>query len=177
MEKSIKSSALNYGLYLGVILSIFTVLGYVFNIEILINFWITMLLLPLIIIAFGIVSTAKAKSILEGFINFKEAFSSYFITVAIGIIISTLVTVILFNFIDPEAADQLKEILIEKVTAMMEKFGSPAEATTEAIDKIENQDTFGFGTQIKSLAQSLIFFAIIGLIVAAIMKKKKPNLE
>ena len=175
MEKSIKSSAITYGVYLSCVLALFTVLGYVIKIEILVNFWLTMLILPLIIIVFGIISTAKAKGLLSGFINFKQAFSSYFITVAIGIMISTLVTIILFNFIDPEAAEQLKELMIEKVVVMMEKFGAPEEATTEAITQIENQDTFGLGTQFKSLAQSLIFFAIIGLIVALSFKKTDPN--
>ena len=51
----------------------------------------------LAVIAFGVVSTAKSKSIMEGFLTFKEAFSAYFITVAVGIIISQVVSFILFG--------------------------------------------------------------------------------
>ena len=175
MENSIKSSAINYGLYLGAALSLFTVIGYAVNLALLVNFWLTMLLLPLIIIAFGVVSTAKSKSILGGFLSFKQAFSSYFITVAIGILISTTITIIIFNFIDPNAAIEVKRILVENITNMMEGFGAPAEAVAQSIEQNENQDTFGLGTQLKSLAQSLIFFAVIGLIVALIMKKSNPD--
>ena len=170
-KATIKSIALNYGLYLGGFLSLFTVLGYALNLELLVNFWFTLLLLPIIIIIVGIVSTAKSKSILNGFLSFKQAFSSYFITVAVGLMLSTVMTLIIFNFIDPEAAVELKTILVEKSINMMEGFGAPPEAIAENVEKIESQDTFGLATQLRSLAQSLIFFTVIGLIVAAIMKK------
>ena len=176
MENSIKSSAINYGLYLGAFLALFTVIGYALNLELLVNFWLTLLLLPIIIIVLGIVSTAKSKSLLNGFLSFKQAFSSYFITVAIGILISTVVSIIIFNFIDPDAANTLKELIVEKTINFMEGMGAPAESMAEAVENIESQDTFGFGTQLKSLAQSLVFFAVIGLIVAAIMKKN-PETE
>jgi len=171
MENSIKSNAINYGLYLGALLALFTVLGYALNLELLVNFWLTLLLLPIIIIIIGIISTAKSKGLLNGFLSFKQAFSSYFITVAIGLLISTAVSIIIFNFIDPDAANTLKELIVEKTINFMEGMGAPAESMAEAVENIESQDTFGFGTQLKSLAQSLVFFAVIGLIVAAIMKK------
>jgi len=177
MENTIKSSAINYGLYLGAILCLFTIIGYAINLELLVNFWLTLLVLPIIIIVFGIISTAKSKSLLNGFISFKQAFSSYFITIAIGILISTALSIILFNFIDSDAALELKELIVEKTVNFMEGMGAPAEAIAEGVQKIEDQDTFGLGTQLKSLAQSLIFFAVIGLIVGAIMKKNNPDTE
>ena len=82
MEKSTKSIAINTGLYLDLLLSAFTIIAYAFSIELLINFWIVLLILPLISIVFGIVSASKIRKALGGFMNFKQAFSSYFITVA-----------------------------------------------------------------------------------------------
>jgi hypothetical protein len=177
MQDTIKSNAINYGLYLGGLLSLYTVLGYALNLELLVNFWMTLLILPLVIIGFGIVSTAKANSLLNGFLNFKQTFSSYFITVAIGLMISTVLSIIIFNFIDPDAAIEIKEILVEKLVNMMEGFGAPPEKIAEEVEKIENQDTFALGIQLKSLAQSLVVFAIIGLLVAAVMKKTNPDAE
>ncbi|WP_452218836.1 DUF4199 domain-containing protein [Lacinutrix undariae] len=175
MEKKLKSIALNYGVYLGVLLVLITVVAYVANLELLVNFWLNLIILPLTIITFGIVSALKAKSLLNTFISFKQAFSSYFITVAIGLIITTVVTVILFNFIDPDAAIQLKEISIQKSTELMENLGAKASDIEKAITTIEEQDTFAIVTQFRALAQSLIFFVIIGLIIAVSMKKKDPN--
>ena len=83
MENSIKSSAINYGLYLGGALSLITIAIWFIDINLMANMWLGILIL-LAVVAVGVVSTAKAKSIQEGFLSFKEAFSSYFITVAIG---------------------------------------------------------------------------------------------
>jgi len=175
MEKTIKSSAINFGLYLAATLCLITILIYAIDITLFVNFWLTLLLLPIITIGFGVFSTAKSKGVNQGFLSFKQAFSSYFITVAIGILISSVFSIILFNFIDPDAAIQLKEIAIEKVISVMEGFNTPADEIAKQVEAMENQNTFSVGTQTLQLAQSLIFFAIIGLIVAAIMKRKNPD--
>jgi len=175
MEKSIKSSAINYGVYLAIILILFTVIGYAFKLDLLVNYWFMLLILPVTIIAFGVVSTAKAKSMLGGFMSFKQAFTAYFIPVALAVSASTLFSILLFNFIDPEAAEQIKQILIDKTQSFMEGVGATQTQIEESIRPIREQDTFAFTTQLRSLAQSLVFFIVIGLIVALIMKKKDPN--
>jgi hypothetical protein len=174
MEKSIKSSAINYGLYLGGALSLITIAIWFVDINLMANMWLGIFLL-LAIIAFGVVSTAKSKSLNGGFLSFKEAFSSYFITVAIGIAISSIVSMILFSYIDPEAAKQIQQLTIESTINMMEGFGAPAEAIAEAVEKIESQNQFSIVNTLKSLAWGFLFQAIIGLIVALIMKKSNPD--
>jgi len=174
MEKSIKSSAINYGLYLGIALSLITITIWFVNLNLMANIWLGIGIL-LAAIAFGVVSTAKSKSIMNGFLTFKEAFSSYFITIAVGVIISQVVSFILFNFIDPDAAKQIQQITIDSTVNMMEGFGAPAETIAEAVEKIENTDQFSVVSVLKSSAWSLVFQAVIGLIVALIMKKSNPD--
>lgn len=172
---SIKSNAINFGLYLGGALSLFTILGYGISLEILISYWVTLLIMPLAIIGTGVFAILNSKKSLGGFINFKQAFSAYFITVAVAMIISTIVSVVIFNFVDPDAAVEIKRIVVEKTITTMENMGAPSEAIAETIIPLEEQDMFGVMTQFRSLAGSLMFFAIIGLIAAAIMKKKNEN--
>ncbi len=174
MENSIKSNSINRGLYLGGFLVLVTVLGYVLNMELLVKWWLGILLL-LVIVIVGIVSVAKAKDILEGFISFKQAFTAYFVTVAIGVLISVVFNIILFVFIDPEAAQQLQQQIIDNTVNMMEGFGAPADAIAEQVDKMESQNQFSLGTQLMSIAWQLLIYAVIGLIVAAIMKKSNPD--
>ncbi len=174
MENSIKSSAINYGLYLGGILSLITVAIWFIDINLMANMWLGISLL-LAIIAFGVVSTAKSKSIQEGFLTFKQAFSSYFITVAIGIAISSFVSMILFNYVDQEAAKAIQQLTVESTISMMEGFGAPPETIAEAVEKIESQNQFSIVNTLKSLAWGFLFQAIIGLIVAAIMKRSNPD--
>ncbi|MGK0252647.1 MAG: hypothetical protein ACI9OE_000088 [Mariniflexile sp.] len=176
MEKTLKSIATNYGLYLGVLLALLTVVSYAVNLELLTNMWYGFFIL-LAIIVFGIVSVAKSKQAQNGFATFKEAFTSYFITVLLGLVISTFVSYLLFNFIDTEASEVLKEKTIEKTVQMMESFNVPNEGIAEAVEKIESQDQFSIGNIIKGLAGYLVFFSIIGLIVAAAMKKSNPDTE
>lgn len=177
MKKEMKSNAINYGLYLGAGLSVYTILCYGINLELLVNFWIAFIIIPIAVITTGVFSILKSKSLNDGHLSFKEAFSSFFITIAIALIIHTLVNIIIFNFVDPEAALRLKEVIVQKTFTMMENFNAPAEAMSEAIEEIENQDSFGIPTQIRGLAQSIAFFSIIGLIVAAIMKKPKESID
>ena len=73
--------------------------------------------------------------------------------------------------------NEIKEIAISKVESFLERMNRPADEIAEAVDKIESQDTFALGIQLKSLAQSLVVFAIIGLLVAAVMKKTNPDAE
>ena len=123
MEKSLRSSAINYGVYIGLILSGFTIIAYIIDITLLTKWWIGILLF-LAIIIIGIVSVAKAKAILEGFISFKQAFSTWFITIVVGMLISTIVSIVLFNFIDPSAAEIVKEKTIESAVGNDGKFWS-----------------------------------------------------
>ena len=175
MEQSIKSSSINQGLYLGIILSAFTIIGYVVSLDLFTKWWFGILLL-LLVITFGIISSMKAKKILNGFISFKNAFAAYFLTILIGIVISSIVSIIIFNVVDPEAAGILQEKIIENQMAMMERFGAPQEAIDQAMQDIEaNGSMYSMGNILKSVAYQLVGFSIVGLIVALVVKRKDPD--
>ena len=174
MENSMKSSAINYGLYLGGAMAIVTVIIYALNVELLANMWLGIGLL-LMAVAVGIVAAAKSKSLNEGFLSFKEAFSSYFITVVIGILISSVISYILFNIIDPEASKAIQDKIIENSISMMEGFGAPAEVIADQVAEMESQNQFSLGNILKGLAFQAVLYSVIGLIVSAIMKKSKQD--
>jgi hypothetical protein len=174
MEKSLKSIATNYGLYLGVTLALITVLTYAVQLELLSNMWLGIAIL-VVIIVFGIISVAKVKQAQNGFASFKESFTSFFITVLIGFLISTIVSFLIFNVVDPEAAEILKQKTIEQTVEMMEGFNAPVESIDQTVENMESQNQFGIAGMLKNLAFQLVLFSIIGLIVAAAMKKNNPD--
>ncbi len=176
MEKSLKSIATNYGLYLGTLLALITVLAYAIDIGLLTNMWVGIFIL-IVIIVFGIISVAKTKQAQNGFASFKEAFTSYFITVLLGLLISTLVSYLLFNFIDTDAAEVLKQKTIEQTVQMLEGFNSPTDVIDQTVEQIESQNQYSLGNIAKGLAGYLVLFSIIGLIVAAAMKKSNTDAE
>ncbi|WP_298345299.1 DUF4199 domain-containing protein [uncultured Algibacter sp.] len=174
MEKSLKSIATNYGLYLGVFLALITVIAYAVNLELLTNMWLGIAIL-LVIVVFGIIAVAKVKQSQNGFASFKESFTSFFITVLIGLLISTVVSFLIFNVIDTGAAETLKQKTIEQTVQMMEGFNAPVDAIDKTVEQMESQNQFGIVGILKSLAFQLVLFSIIGLIAAAAMKKNNPD--
>jgi hypothetical protein len=175
MEKSLKSSALNYGLYLGLILAAITIIGYSVSLDLFTEWWLGIFILILVIV-FGIISAMSAKKLLKGFISFKNSFTAYFITVLIGLLISSVVSFVIFNVVDPEAASILQEKIMEMQVAGMEKFGMPQEGIDEAVRKIqENGSMYSMMNILKSIAFQLIGFSIVGLIVAAVVKRNDPD--
>ncbi|MFK5981957.1 MAG: DUF4199 domain-containing protein [Flavobacteriaceae bacterium] len=175
-EISLKKSSVNYGIILGAILGITTTLIYVIDIELLTKWWLGIILF-FIAIAVGIVSVAKTKSLLGGIMSFKEAFTSYFITMAIGLLINVIVGILIFVVIDPDAAAFLQERIIEMSRSMMESFGAPEEEINKAIADMEGNNSYSFGSQLQAYVFQLVFYSVFGLLVALIMRKKDPSLE
>ena len=167
MEKSIKSIATNNGLYLGLLLTLVYVIAYAVNLELLTKWWIGIGLLIAIVI-FGIVSISKTKSALGGFISLKEGFTAYFIT--------SIVSIVLFNFIDPDAAITLKEKTIEATAETMRNWNAPEESIIQTVEQMREQpNQFSIGSVLQSLVIQLVIYSIIGLIAALIMKKSDDN--
>lgn len=174
MDQSVKTSALNYGLYLGLALSLVTVIIYATNLEIFVKWWFGIGLFVLIIVA-GIMSSVKSKQIQNGIISFKDAFGSYFLTVLVGTVVSTIVSYIIFNVVDPDAAKELNEQILIVTKQSMERFGAPQEAINEALAKAREQDNFAIGNRLKSMGISLVVYSVFGLIAAAVIKKSPEN--
>ncbi|MBT8274401.1 MAG: DUF4199 domain-containing protein [Bacteroidia bacterium] len=174
MEKTLKSIAMNYGLYLGLALTLTTVLVYATNLDIFVK-WQFSIALFLLVLIVGFISITKAKKAQGGFISFKEAFTSFFITVAVGTIISSVVGLIIFTIVDPEAAEQLNEKILIATKESMERFGAPDETIKEQLAKARDKDNFSIGTTLTNYVIGLVIYSIFGLIGAAIFKKKNAD--
>jgi hypothetical protein len=175
MEKTIKSSAINLGLYLGGLLALSSILAYALYLDLFTKWWygIGMMLL---IIVIGVYSAVKSKKTLNGFISFKDAFASYFIPIAIALIISTIIGIAIFNFIDPEAAVILKEKIVDSTVEMLRNFNAPEEAVAQTVEQLESEENmFSIGNQVWGLAKQLIGFSDVGLIDAIIIKRNPES--
>lgn len=174
MEKSIKSISLNYGIVLGVILSLITVFAYAFMLELFTKWWLGISLL-IVVVATATMAASKSKKMLGGYMSFKDAFTAYFITVLVGTLISTLVAILIFNFIDPEAALTLKDMIMDSTRQMMENLGTPQATIDQAMAATAERDMFSLGARFQEFAINLLVFCVIGLIVALAVRRKDPN--
>lgn len=171
MNEIIKKNGITFGIVLGLFSVFVTATIYAIDLKLFTSWWVALLnfIVPVII---GFVLVSKAKKQLNGNISFKETFTVYFIAAVIGSVISKLFEYVLFNIIDPQAKETIKEIAMKSVSEMMEKFGAPAAAVNEAMQKAAETDNYSIGNIMFGLALGLVFHAIFGLILAAIFKSK-----
>ena len=175
MEKSLKSSSSTYGIYIGLILAALTIIGYSVSLDLFTKWWFGIIFL-LTIIVIGIMSAMNARKLLGGYISFKNAFTSYFIAVLVGVLVSSIVSILIFNVVDPDAANILQEKIIESQVVMLENFGTPQEAIDKVVTDMQASGSmYSIGNILKSIAFQLVGYSIVGLIVAAVVKKNDPN--
>ena len=171
-----KKNAINHGVILGLMLALSTTIMYAFNTELFTKWWVGIASI-LLTVVMGIVATAKSKGILGGYMSFKQAFSSYFITCAVGLAISTAVGILIFSVVDPELAQYLNERSLEIAREMMERFGAPQSEIDKALAEAAGKDNFSIVNQAKSYISFLILQSVIGLLIGLIFKKKDPDLQ
>ena len=171
MNETIKKNGIKFGLISAVISIVLTVLMYAIDINLFANSYIGIGMV-FFYLALGIYVVSTTKKEMGGTINFKEAFTVYFLYSVIGIVIANIFNYILFNFIDPSAKEQILEITINKTVEMMQKFDTPKEILKETIKGMKENDQYSIANIIKGSAMGIVFSSIIGLIVAAIMKSK-----
>ncbi|HWS60780.1 MAG TPA: DUF4199 domain-containing protein [Flavobacterium sp.] len=175
MNEIIKKNGISFGLITGVVSALLTTAIYSIDLNLFIKWWLGILML-IIYLTIGIVLLTKTKKELKGIFSFKEAFTTYFISAVIGILISVCFNILLFNVIDPSVKDTLNEITIKYTVETMEKFGAPSSAVNEAVKKMQESNPYSTFELIKGSAFSIAGSALFGLLLALIFKSK-PSQE
>lgn len=175
MNEVIKKNGLNYGLIWGAIYILFVTLLYVLDPVYLIK--PTKFISFLFYITLGIMVINSVKKQLNGYISFKEAFSTYFLCSVIGLLISTTYDIILFNLIDPSIKEPIKEYLLTTGVEGMKKFGAKTDDIKKFAEEITKNDTFSPINQLLGLVQAFLISAVFGSLLALIFRNKTSNLE
>ena len=171
---NLKSVASNYGLYLALAVVLIFSLAYALSVEMFTK-WYLSLILFFVLVGFGVASTKACKSAATEIFSFKKAFTAYFICVIIGLVAQSLTQFSIFNLIDPEAGAYIVEFSKEQVADTMAKFGSTQEQIDLTIAGMEQENQFSLKNQAIGLATNIVFYSIIGLIVALVFRQKQPD--
>jgi len=172
--ETLRKNAFNYGLVLGLTLIVINALMYAVDLAFFTKPWLGIVILTLVT-GFGVFSAIKNKNLLGGFITFKESFTSFVITVALGYFIATLFSILLFNVIDTEAKKIITDNIIKYSVDMMQNFGTKAGDVNQMIKKMKETDSFGMFGQLKSYAFSIVIYSIIGLLASLIIKRERTQ--
>jgi hypothetical protein len=175
MNDIIKKNGITYGIITGVVSALITAAIYAIDLNLFVKWWLGIMIFA-IYITIGIVLLSKTKKELKGIFSFKEAFTTYFLSSVIGIVISVGFSILLFNVIDPSAKDSLNEIIMKYTAETMEKFGAPSSAINEAVKKMQETNPYSTIEQLKGSIYSVAGSALFGLILALIFKSK-PSQE
>jgi len=81
----------------------------------------------------------------------------------------------MFNFVDPGFKESMLQLTIEKTQQFMAKFNTPQDTIDKQIQAMLKKDIFSLGSIAQSFVFGCVFWFVIALIVAAIMKKNKPE--
>tara|TARA_R110002072_G_scaffold201753_3_gene359583 strand:- start:1978 stop:2553 length:576 start_codon:yes stop_codon:yes gene_type:complete len=173
MNEIIKKNSSKFGLISGGIAIAYFLAAYLIDEALFVNM-ILGIALWIAYIVFFILSVAQSKKALGGFISFKDAFSGFVLTAIIYSLLVTMFSIFLFNVMDPELGLRLKEASIEKSIEIWESIGLTDDQISESLEKMEAMDTYSISNLGKSFLYSIIGYSILGLIVAAIMKKDRP---
>lgn len=168
--------AISYGLIGGIIVIALNLLIYLIDPALLANWWVGLASLPIVIIILimGGLAIRKAEG---GYITFGKAFLNMFVIGIVMAVLSTINQVLLFHVIDPELPQFIMEKSMENMAEMMSNFGMPEaqleQAMSEAAASMEGQ--FSVGKQILGVIWGSVFYAVLALILALIVKRNPEN--
>jgi hypothetical protein len=172
MKNKNVSTGITYGVIIGLIyvLILFWRWSIATN---LIKFGLYTFLGFLVILGLLVYEAVQRRKMNGGFIDLKDLFQTLFISILILEFFYSLYTYIHLTYIDPSVADRMKE-------GMQEMFDKVGDKMSDA-DKekaLERMGDIKRATQlpqmIKSYLSSVAITGIFGLIISAIVKKKKP---
>lgn len=167
---------IKYGLICALISILLKVILYVTGLDVQGEIWIQIssgvaLLVITIVIVLNAVKEVRTEN--GGSINFGQVFLTALITFAIYLFISSLYSYVHTKYINPDFADQMKIVQIERTQKFLEKRGVSEEELEKALQKLSEGD---FSITPKRLllgfAFQIFFHGIISLIIAAAIKKE-----
>ncbi len=123
-------------------------------------------------------ASLDTRADMDGFISWKEAVSPAFLTGVISTLIGMLFTYVLFNFIDSSLMELQNQVTIDTTVSMMESFGAAESDIDAALEGIEAsmKDHLALKDMILPIFVSFIFTFIIAAIIAAVVKKTRPEM-
>jgi hypothetical protein len=174
MEKR-KNVGLTYGLIGGLALSVYFILMYLGGVEFFMGplSWLGYV----IIIVIAVLAGLKQRKLNGGSLEFGEALKVVFLVFALGFLLQTITSHILFNYIDVPFKDAMTQKALEKTEDLLKRFGASQDQIDKALEDAAKRDSFSIKSQLLGYGVTCILFFLVSLIIAAIIKRKPAPFE
>ena len=172
-------SAVRPGLIIGLVSLVITYIAYFIDSSYLASGYFGLIALVLffgLIVFFG----KEFRKESGGYLAFGTAFNLSFFAILISGVIGLIGNILLFHVIDPTLPQVLGDLTFETQLEMMESFGqNPDSMPSETLDKMKEASASNFTLvgQLKGFGFGLVAYAIIALILGAILKKRDKSLD
>lgn len=177
MTTAYRDFIFKFGLIVGVLQIVNTLLAYILGIEAMVSYTFGFIHIG-IIIAGTVFCGLKWRKLSNGYITLRDAFMVMFLVYAASAFIALLFNLTLYHAIDPELPKQIQKAVVDKTIGTMEKWGAPEESIEEALAKFEeNEGEYTIWSFITGYFWSLILGSAIALVTAVFIKKPKPPFE
>ncbi|MBL4707823.1 MAG: DUF4199 domain-containing protein [Flavobacteriales bacterium] len=177
MKNNLIQTALKFGLIVGAIQIVFTLLLYVLGLEYLSSWGMSFLGIAIFLTAMC-VSSFQLRKTAGGFIEFKSLIGKVLIVFIGAMALSTIFNILLYNVIDTNLAGAMQEAQIEQISSFMEGIGAEDDDIDKAIQPLDNfADQFSVANLSVGFIWSIVWGVILASILAAIFKKNKNPFE
>jgi hypothetical protein len=161
-----------YGLITGLIVCVIVLLQYLGGLET--YFSPIQFLAYAVYIIMAVLAGQKQKKINGGYLEFRQALKVTFSVFASALLLQSLFTYVLFNFIDPSFKEALTQETMNRTEELLRRFGMPDSKIDEALENERGKDPFSFSRVMLTYGMTCIIAFIVCLIISAIIKKSKP---
>lgn len=163
-----------HGLMLGLVSILVTYILYFYDVKILLlaGSWIGMAIAVYFIVK--VVSVTKAEN--GGFISLNEAFKAGWLTFVLGSFISSVFMFILVNYVDTALIDHIRNMQIDALMQTKDFLKLSESQLNDQISTIQNTNPYGLAQIAIEIPVSFLFpGAVLAIIIAAIMKRNRPE--
>lgn len=164
---------LKYGLILGIFSIVISASIIIIDYSLLASAWWIGFLNFGVTIGILVYAGYQLRAENEGVLVFKDAFLSTWLIIVIAGALSTMYSIVQFQWLTPELPALIQESIINQTASMMERFGTDDETIDEMVAELEANNSFSVNSLLQNyLYTSILGGAVLAMLIALIVKKK-----
>ncbi|HEY4209344.1 MAG TPA: DUF4199 domain-containing protein [Puia sp.] len=166
------SIALTCGLIAGLALILLTTVLYLGGINTFIGYsW----LIYLILIIAAVIAPVMEKKAGNGYLDFKDALKAAFLVFVVALLLQSLFNWVLLNFIDIGFRNAVEQETLNKAEKFMQSMKMNQDLIDKTLDEQRGKNQYALPKILLGLCIFYILCFLVSLVIAAIVKKKKPE--
>jgi branched-subunit amino acid ABC-type transport system permease component len=122
----------------------------------------------------AVLAALQVRRANEGFLEFSQALKVTFTVFVVSLLIQTIFTYILLNFIDVSFKEAVSQEVMNKTEQMLKKFGASESRIDEVLESERSKDPFSAGRVFLGYALTCIVSFIFCLLISLIVKRSRP---